>query len=166
LPNCQAGRCTVGSYDQTKSATFVAGTEAFDFEYQGSTIVSGQYFGDTVVVAGVSMLDFPIGLATNGTHGGNQGYDITYGVVGVAINGALAGVPQGQGPYANIVHQMVVQNVISGRAFSLWLNDIRKQLGQKQNSIQKLTCSRLFHWFNPLWWYRYCQIHWKSGRLA
>ena len=63
------GGCPGGSFDYTKSSTYVESTEPFQITYGDGTGDAGYYFNDTVTLGGVNVTGFTMGLAFQTTDG-------------------------------------------------------------------------------------------------
>ena len=123
---CEQGKCDAGSFDPTKSSTYVVvGAGQFNITYaQANDVDAGDYATDDVTVAGATIKALQFGLASTETTD-------THGVMGVSypIREAIVGQGGDYTPYPNILDQMVTQGIIQRRAYSLWLNDVESGAG-------------------------------------
>ncbi|KAF2664525.1 acid protease [Microthyrium microscopicum] len=123
--------CSSGSFDETKSSTFVEyAAGEFQIGYVDGTKIQGDYVNDTFSIAGASIKNMTMGLAKKSSSPNSSGSSPFQGIVGVGFDNGEALYSQSQGQtYPNIISQMVAQNVISVRAYSLWLNDLSATQG-------------------------------------
>jgi hypothetical protein len=131
---CQGSsdRCTNGAYDETASKTFEEVLQdEFLISYVDGTQIAGDYVNETFGIAGVTVKSMTMGLAKQAEEP-NADYSTPFqGIVGVGFDSGEAIVSQsnGQSGYPNIISQMVLQGLISTRAYSLWLNDLESPEG-------------------------------------
>src|SRR5690606_4798993 len=95
----------------------------FDIAYVDGSSSRGDYFTDVFQIGDVSVQNMTMGLGLS--------TDIAYGLVGVgyAINEAIVSTTQSlDAAYPNLPVRMVEQGLINTVAYSLWLNDLGKQL--------------------------------------
>ena len=119
--------CPYGSFDRTKSSTFVAlsdQTGSFNISYDSpGDSDAGIYFSDTVSFAGVNLNNMTIGLAT---------YDAdNQGLMGVGFDTLESGYQREvfQQPYPTVIDALLTAGTIQRRAFSLWLDDLAASTG-------------------------------------
>ena len=126
-------RCVTGSYDQSASSTFEEVLpNNFLISYVDGTRIGGDYINETFGIAGATIRQMTMGTALAAeepTAGTNSPFQ---GIIGVAFDSGEAIVAQsgGQFGYPNIISQMVLQDVIHTRAYSLWLNDLESPEGE------------------------------------
>jgi hypothetical protein len=119
--------CSTGSFNENSSSTFVnIKPGGFKISYGDNTQVTGDYINETFSVAGVTVTDMGMALAREqeGAPGGSAA--LFTGLLGVSFPADEAIDPQGNGTgdTPTFVSQLVLQNKIHTRAFSLWLNDL------------------------------------------
>jgi hypothetical protein len=118
--------CSDGAYDPTKSSSFVdVLPDQFVISYVDNTEIKGDYINETFGIGGTTIKQMTMGFAKKASVPDSAGEPFQ-GIIGVGFdsNEAIVDNPQSQGPYPNIISQMVLQDVISTRAYSLWLNDL------------------------------------------
>jgi len=127
------GRCTSGSYDQSESSTFEEVLpNNFLISYVDGTRIGGDYINETFGIAGATIRQMTMGTALAAEEP-TAGSDTPFqGIIGVAFDSGEAIVAQsgGQFGYPNIISQMVLQDIIHTRAYSLWLNDLESPEGE------------------------------------
>lgn len=116
------GGCEGGTYDQSASSSARIINNDFNISYVDGSGASGDYIGDTMQFAGVTLPDFQFGVgeessSTMGVLG------IGYTVIEVQVN--RAGGP----PYPNLPQALVDGGHINSNAYSLWLNDLDASTG-------------------------------------
>lgn len=109
----------------SKSSTFkIVHEDKFEISYLDGTGASGDYVSDTLNIAGVTVKGVQMGLANKATMGS--------GLMGIgyseneASNGASKEEPF---VYPNIIDTMLLQGLISRRAYSLYLNSLQSSTG-------------------------------------
>ncbi|KAK6534679.1 hypothetical protein TWF281_005986 [Arthrobotrys megalospora] len=115
---CEIG----GTYDNETSSTaqFVEGE--FSIMYVDGQYASGVYAKDTLGIGGVGVKDVQFGIGLKGT--GEEG------VLGIGFESRQSGVSRGLEPYPGLITQMVNQDLINSRAYSVWLNDLNAAAGE------------------------------------
>lgn len=121
--NEKEGGCAGGSFDSTKSSTFVdVEKNGFNISYVDGTGSTGDYFQDTFSIGGSTLKSFEMGLATDSSIG--------VGIMGIGYNHSEANVDTGNGTlYANLPQAMQNAGLINANAYSLWLNDLQASTG-------------------------------------
>lgn len=111
----------VSAVDPTQSSTYALANSnvEFDQRYVDGSFISGNYFTDTMGVAGVSLTALEMGLATSGN-------GILNGIMGVSFDDDEAEFSQSGLTYPTIIDTMFTQGVISAHAYSLYLDDLSK----------------------------------------
>jgi hypothetical protein len=125
-------RCTSGSYNQQESSTFEEVLQGqFQISYVDGTKIGGDYINETFGIAGATIRQMTMGTALAAEEPNADDTTPFQGIIGVAFDSGEAIVAQSNGQYGypNIISQMVLQNVISTRAYSLWLNDLESPEG-------------------------------------
>ena len=110
-----------GTYDNTTSSTYKFVNSDFDIQYQDGTEAVGDYATETFGIGNAIVTDLEFGVGTESTS--------TEGVMGIGFDTNEAIVQFGIKPYPNLPDQLVSQNFIQSRAFSLYLNDLDAQTG-------------------------------------
>lgn len=112
LDSCSA------TYDETKSSTFkMVQKDGFNITYLDRRNALGDYISDDFTVAGITVKDLQLGLATRAPRG--------TGIMGIGYSANVATLNE----YPNIIDQLVLQNRIAVKAYSLYLNDRRSSSG-------------------------------------
>lgn len=112
LDSCSA------TYDETKSSTFkMVQKDGFNITYLDRRNALGDYISDDFTVAGITVKDLQLGLATKAPRG--------TGIMGIGYSASVATLNE----YPNIIDQLVLQNRITVKAYSLYLNDRRSSSG-------------------------------------
>jgi hypothetical protein len=103
------GTC-VDTFDAGSSTTYeTVGEGTFEIAYVDETGASGDYFTDNVSIGGMSIKGLQMGIAANST--------CNWGMMGIGYNTSVAA----QEIYPNIIDLMVEQNLISTKAYSIYL---------------------------------------------
>lgn len=125
---------STGTFDRKKSSTYKRLSGDFQISYVDGEYANGDYgldtftFGDGEKVKG---LQFGIGLEATSTEG----------IMGIGMSQNEVQVQRlGKKPYKNLVELMVEQDLISTKAYSLWLNS----LGETASSSSKVTVPNTF----------------------
>lgn len=85
--------------------------------YMDKTGADGDYFDDKIVLGGVALENFTMGLGNESTS--------PFGVWGIGYDNNEAVVEPGKrGPYPNIMDAMVENGLVRTPAYSLWLDDL------------------------------------------
>ncbi|KKY37603.1 putative acid protease [Diaporthe ampelina] len=118
---CESARLQLiyqASFDQSQSSTFeVVVPEGFQIQYLDGSTASGDYITDHFEIGDTVIESLQMGLA-NQTASGT-------GVLGIGFTAnEVAEVP-----YPNLVDQMVQQDFIATKAYSLYLNDYQSSTG-------------------------------------
>jgi hypothetical protein len=122
--------CSDGAFDPTTSSSYVdVLANEFDISYVDNSEIQGDYINETFSIGGATVKQMTMGLAKEASVPGSAGEPFQ-GIVGVGFDSgeAIVGETRGQVSYPNIISQMVMQGVISTRAYSLWLNDLGNKL--------------------------------------
>jgi hypothetical protein len=100
----------------------------FDISYADGTEIQGDYINETFAFAGVTIKQQTLAIAKQASVPNAAPGQPFQGIIGVAFDDgeAIFNESGGQTGYANIISQMVLQGVISTRAYSLWLNTLGK----------------------------------------
>ncbi|KAL1892853.1 hypothetical protein Sste5346_006745 [Sporothrix stenoceras] len=106
------------TYDSSKSSTYeLVSSEGFDISYLDGTGSSGDYITDTFAIGGASIKALQIGYATQTVRG--------TGIMGISYSASESTLDT----YPNLIDQFVQQDLISTKAYSLYLNDFRSDSG-------------------------------------
>jgi len=115
--------CEGGTFNPSRSSTYNPVNTIFNITYVDGTGSTGNYFTDNISLGGITLTDLQMGLATDTSIGtGIMG-------VGFALNEAVCNTAGVCPVYPTIVDQMVSQNKINTRAYSLWLDDLNAETG-------------------------------------
>jgi Eukaryotic aspartyl protease len=128
---CTSGTCVAGAFDQTKSETFESiASPPFQIQYADGQNYLGTYFLDTFGVGDVTIKNMTMALAEQSQGHAGISKSTVVGIMGVSLDTDEAIYAQSNKTmqYPNVVHQMVNEGLIAQRAYSLWLNDLRKML--------------------------------------
>jgi Eukaryotic aspartyl protease len=103
---------------------------AFSITYGDGTQVSGDYINETITIAGATLHNAIMAVALDAQIPSDLASLGLTGILGVSYNTeeSIYDPNSNVAPYQNIISQMVLQGVISTRAYSLWLNDLGKSL--------------------------------------
>ena len=117
LCSSSQGACQGGTYDQSSSSSARVINSDFNISYVDGSGAAGDYVGDTLEFAGITLDDFQFGVgqdsaSTMGVLG------ISYSVIEVQVNRA------GGDEYPNLPQALVNSGHINSNAYSLWLNDL------------------------------------------
>jgi Eukaryotic aspartyl protease len=116
--------CQLGAFDASASSTFVDLLQnAFQIQYVDGSQIQGDYIADSFGMGdGVNLKNMTMGLATQASRGlGIMGIGYSAGESIVALDPTAV--------YPNIIDELVLQGVISSRAYSLYLNDLTADTG-------------------------------------
>jgi hypothetical protein len=91
----------------------------FDISYQDKTGSSGDYFSDNFEISGAKITDLQMGLALNTTVG--------VGIMGIGYRAGESVATADE--YPSLIDQLVAQNKINSRAYSLYLDDKETSFG-------------------------------------
>lgn len=112
-----------GTFNQAASSTYKAlSSPAFNITYVDGTGSTGNYFTDQFIIAGTTLNNLEMGLATDTTIG--------TGIMGVGFDNDEAvcrTIPCNS--YPSVIDQLVTQKKINSKAYSLWLNDLDANTG-------------------------------------
>ncbi|EQB56222.1 eukaryotic aspartyl protease [Colletotrichum gloeosporioides Cg-14] len=109
--------CT-STFDTTKSSTYKLVTRnGFDITYLDARNIQGDYISDTVNINGKKVSSQQLGLAIQTVKGS--------GLMGLGFSTGVST----RRSYPTILDNMVSQNLIGRKAFSLWLNDLSSSEG-------------------------------------
>ncbi|KAF3925091.1 Candidapepsin [Arthrobotrys entomopaga] len=115
--------CGIGGlYNNASSSTYEYVNGGFDITYVDGQFASGDYARDVVHIGGVAVNNVQFGIGFNGTS--------EEGILGIGFEARQSGVSKGQSQYPGLITQMVNQNLINSRAYSIWLNDLRAEDGE------------------------------------
>lgn len=114
--------CEGGTYSQSSSSSARVINRNFNISYVDGSGALGNYVGDRMQFAGVTLNDFQFGVASTSTS--NMGVlGIGYDVLEVQVNRA------GGAPYPNLPLALRNAGRINTNAYSLWLNDLDASKG-------------------------------------
>ncbi|EWC45108.1 hypothetical protein DRE_06247 [Drechslerella stenobrocha 248] len=117
------GGCEVGgTYNNKTSSTYEYVPGDFAITYVDGQYARGDYAKDVFRIGGVGVKDVQFGIGFEGTS--------EEGILGIGFEGRQSGVGRGDKPYPSLVTQMVQQNLINSRAYSVWLNDLNADAGE------------------------------------
>lgn len=111
-----------GTYDNATSSTAEYVEGDFSIMYVDGQYASGAYGKDTLGIGGVGVKNVQFGIGFEGTS--------DEGVLGIGFERRQSRVNQGLEPYPGLVTQMVAQELINSRAYSVWLNDLNAAAGE------------------------------------
>ncbi|EPS41190.1 hypothetical protein H072_4912 [Dactylellina haptotyla CBS 200.50] len=115
--------CSIGgTYDNTTSSTYQYVEGNFAISYVDGQFASGEYAKDTFHIGGVGVSDVQFGIGFKGTS--------EEGILGIGFEARQSGVTKGQAEYPGLITQMVKQDLINSRAYSIWLNDLNAESGE------------------------------------
>ena len=115
--SCGGSGCANVTFDSSKSSSFQTTTQnGFGIGYADGSKVTGDLATDNVGIGGAEITNLTFGLASNGSTTSGTG------ILGIGF--AANEAPPGQ--YPNIIDQMVSEKLINTRAYSLYLDDLRK----------------------------------------
>jgi len=98
----------------------VIGQGKFQIQYETpDSGVSGNYMQDTFAMGPASLMSLTMAAATQAAY-------VSTGIMGIGFDTDEAIVFNGGNPYPNLIDEMVTQNFIHSRAYSLWLDDLRR----------------------------------------
>ncbi|KAK6350739.1 hypothetical protein TWF718_003926 [Orbilia javanica] len=116
-------RCYIGgTYDNETSSTAQYVEGDFSIMYVDGQYASGVYAKDTLGIGGVGVKNVQFGIGLKGTS--------EEGVLGIGFEHRQSRVLRGLDPYPGLVTQMVDQELINSRAYSVWLNDLNAAAGE------------------------------------
>jgi len=120
-PICtQAGSsCPSASYNFQNSSTFHQIGLPFNLTFGNGLDVAGSYITDSLEIGGVSVHGLQMGLVTNGTAGVANTAQLG---LGWPVDEAICTSPSCT-PYPTFLDDLVAQDVIASRTYSIWLND-------------------------------------------
>lgn len=116
--------CDLGAFDPTDSSTFVDILQnAFQIQYVDGSQVEGDYFADVLTMEdNISLQNLTMGVADSASRG--------LGVMGIGYSaGESIASLDPDAIYPNIIDQLVLQDFINTRAYSLYLNDANSDSG-------------------------------------
>jgi len=112
-----------GTFNPQASSTYKAlSSPVFNITYVDGTGSTGNYFTDQFTIAGATLNNLQMGLATDTTIG--------TGIMGVGFDNDEAvcrTIPCNS--YPSVIDQLVTQKKINSKAYSLWLNDLDANTG-------------------------------------
>ncbi|MCJ1396380.1 hypothetical protein MMC18_009270 [Xylographa bjoerkii] len=114
---CAAGNCTYGTFDPTKSTSYVSQNSSFATKYT-NTFVNGTLASETLSLGGITLTNFTVAVGSVSNDAAN-----VFGI-GYLPDEATLPYTYPNGPYA-----MKNAGLIEVAAYSLWLNDINSQAG-------------------------------------
>jgi hypothetical protein len=121
-PPCRAKRCIEGSFNPQRSKSFsVLDTNSFRIKYVDGTHIGGDYISDSFGIAGLSISNMTMGLATAANEQDSSAQ--FEGIVGLGFEHGEAAYAQKGVTYPNLISKLKSQGIISSRSYSLWLND-------------------------------------------
>jgi hypothetical protein len=105
--------------------------DEFSISYVDGTKIGGDYINETFGIAGITVKQMTMGVAKQAEEPNADESTPFQGIVGVGFDAgeSIVSQTQGQSGYPNIISQMVLQNIISTRSYSLWLNDLESPEG-------------------------------------
>ncbi|MCJ1397717.1 hypothetical protein MMC11_000913 [Xylographa trunciseda] len=116
---CMAGNCTAyGSFDPTKSSTYVPGTLSYTQKYGEGSSANGTMANDILSFGGVTVSNFSFAAVNQFNIDDNVfgvGYPTQEGIV-------ITNISQPQ--YLNGASALKAAGLIQASAYSIWLNDI------------------------------------------
>ncbi|KAK6362014.1 hypothetical protein TWF730_005718 [Orbilia blumenaviensis] len=115
---CEVG----GTYNNETSSTAQYVEGDFSIMYVDGQYASGVYAKDTLGIGGVGVKDVQFGIGLQGTS--------EEGVLGIGFERRQSRVSSGLEPYPGLITQMVNQELINSRAYSVWLNDLNAAAGE------------------------------------
>lgn len=117
--------------DEDASSTYSVFLEnGFNVTYGDGDHVTGDYFTDTLTIAGATVHGFTMGL-------GKDADGLTFGLVGVGYPGLEAiAANDPSDAYPSLGETLVRQNLTNTNAYSLWLNDLGKCLCLPKLDVQ------------------------------
>ncbi|KAL3301715.1 eukaryotic aspartyl protease [Colletotrichum asianum] len=114
--------CT-STFDKNKSSTYnLVMSNGFDATYGDTSNVQGDYISDTININGTKVLSQQLGLGIR-THRGEL--FMGTGIMGLGLSKGLSTNQS----YPTILDNMVSQNLIGRKVFSLWLNSLSSSEG-------------------------------------
>lgn len=116
--------CQLGALDSSDSSTFIGLLQdAFQIQYVDGSQIEGDYFADVLTMGDdITLQNLTMGLATTASRGlGIMGIGYSAGESIVALDPDAV--------YPNIIDQLVYQDFINTRAYSLYLNDLTSNSG-------------------------------------
>jgi len=118
--NASTSPCEGGLFNPSDSSTVeVIGQGKFQIHYETpDSGVSGNYIQDTFAIGPASLTSLTMAVATQAAY-------VPAGIMGIGFDKDEAIVSEGGNPYPNLIDEMVTQNFINSRAYSLWLDDLR-----------------------------------------
>ncbi|ODQ49804.1 acid protease, partial [Saitoella complicata NRRL Y-17804] len=119
IPQCEAGNCTLGTYDSSSSSTFNNLSEAFLVQYGDYTYGQGTYATETVVIGNDTITNVTFGYATAANS--------SESLMGVGLEGTEGSATF---TYPTIVEDLYNQSLIERKFFSLYLNDFDSGVGE------------------------------------
>jgi hypothetical protein len=124
---CSTGVCRDGTYDPTKSSTFVEYSKGkFQAAYGDNTMVQGDFIQETLSIGGVEFPNLIMGAPTQGSVPAALQNATFSGIVGVSYISGEYVAQKGEGTYPTVLSQMAASGQIATETFSLWLNDLGK----------------------------------------
>lgn len=112
------GGCTGGTYNSNDSSTYkLVDQGGFDITYADGTESTGDYITDNLVLNGNTVKALQMGLAYNTTVG--------VGIMGIGYDTNEAAETE----YPSIIDQLVSQDLIPSKAYSLYLDDLETSTG-------------------------------------
>ncbi|KAI1609797.1 aspartic-type endopeptidase [Exophiala viscosa] len=121
---CKKGKCDEGSFDSSKSSTYtVVEQGGFNITYAAvGDSDAGDWATDTITVGGSAQIkQQQIGVASSLVD--------QHGVMGVGYDTNEAANDEPNGVYQSVMDNMVSDNIIARKAYSLYLNDLRSTQG-------------------------------------
>ncbi|KAF3925647.1 Barrierpepsin [Orbilia brochopaga] len=119
----EKGSCeTGGKYDNISSTSYSYVPGLFNISYVDGQFATGDYAKDTLQIGGVGVEDVQFGIGFKGTS--------QEGIFGIGFESRQSGVARGDKQYPGLISQMVNQNLINSRAYSIWLNDLNAAAGE------------------------------------
>ena len=93
--------------------------------------VTGNYFSDDFSIGGVTIENLTMAVATEAAY-------VATGVMGIGFDTDESSAFQGD-IYPNIIDDMVTQDLINARAYSLWLDDLSMCISGPARSAKLYT---------------------------
>lgn len=125
----QAEDGCITTFDPSKSSSYkVADQNGFYIQYGDGTAAEGDYITDNLAIGGATVKALEMGLAYNATL--FQGLlGIGYDVNEASDSSDTSGTGQAPFVYPSIIDTMLSQNLISAKAYSLYLDDLQASTG-------------------------------------
>ncbi|KAF3925749.1 Barrierpepsin [Dactylellina cionopaga] len=118
----KGGCSTGGTYDNSTSSSYQYVEGGFAITYVDGQFANGDYGKDIFQIGGVAVNDVQFGIGFRGTS--------DEGILGIGFESRQSGAVRGEPEYPGLITQMVNQNLINSRAYSIWLNDLNADAGE------------------------------------